>query len=438
MYEFIKLNDEEDVEVEDLSIEYEDRTASHQGDDYTYNQSDIISDEKMKEAIFLNDEIFTFKNSDLFYSKNEFKENENGEKEYKVIIRCGAWGSGEIYIGTNKNYRNKGYASLAVKYVVENKSGKYARIFSGNKPSINLFKSLGFKIYAYKEDVKTMDLYNGRGIVLAILPQFVKEILKSYEKKYIEYTDKVFKPFDTEENEKGKYYEYNDLIYTGQRLTKEDKFYAQSVVISKVKQISSNLFKEDFPFLKKIVIKEGSLTSIPDEIFPNKKYLQEVIIESNITSIGEDAFRSCHNLVSVKLPDSVIEIKNNAFAYCNNLKNINIPSSIKHIEEYAFAYCDSLGKIIIPSGVSIKKGAFLMENDFEITLPEGTSFSKFIFGRVDSSTKKNKELENITINTNSMEIKKFATKYGIKCNYQGKSVNKKPTKYEFKKVEQEN
>ena len=436
MYEFIKLNDEEDVEVEDLSIEYADLTESHQGDDYTHNSSNIISDEKMKEAIFLNNDIFTFKNSELFYSKNEFKENKNGEKEYKVIVRCGAWNSGEIFIGTNKNYRNKGYASLAVKYVVANKGGKYARIFSGNKPSINLFKSLGFKIYIRKEDFNNTYVFGGRAVVLAILPQFVKEVLNSYGKNYMEYTDKVFKPFDTEENEKGKYYEHNDLVYTGQKLTKEDKLYAQSVIISKVKQISSNLFKENFPFLKKVIIKEGSLTSIPNEMFLDKKYLQEVIIESNITSIGDEAFRSCRNLVSVKLPDSVIEIKNNAFRYCYNLKNINIPSSIRYIEEYAFAYCNSLGKIIIPSGVSIKKGAFIIENNFEITLPEGTTFSKFIFGRVDSSTKKNKELENITINTNSMEIKKFATKYGIKCNYQGKS--KKPNKYEFKKVEQEN
>ena len=171
---------------------------------------------------------------------------------------------------------------------------------------------------------------------------------------------------------------------------------------------------------------ECSLTSLPDNMFGDMCYLNEISLPSELTKIGNNVFKSsnfkidnayhedeitfvlrgsvneigafsfscnteltnvdlsatgleiipisafanCESLVSVKLPEGLTEICNNAFVNCRSLTEIEIPKSVKKIGSNVFENPDSLTKTktpkLIPSNVFAN-----CESLVSVKLPEG-------------------------------------------------------------------
>ena len=169
-----------------------------------------------------------------------------------------------------------------------------------------------------------------------------------------------------------------------------------------------------------------SLTSLPDNMFGNMCYLNEISLPSELTKIGNNVFKSsnfkidnayhedeitfvlrgtvneigafsfscnteltnvdlsatglkiipisafanCESLISIELPEGLTEICNNAFYNCISLTTIEIPKSVKKIGSNIFENPESLTKTktpkLIPSNVFAN-----CESLISIKLPEG-------------------------------------------------------------------
>ena len=140
----------------------------------------------------------------------------------------------------------------------------------------------------------------------------------------------------------------------------------------------------------------NGLTEIPNDAF-NGCRLTSILIPNSVTTIGSNAFNDCSVLTKVYyngsvadwcqidfsdissnplsnganfyinnqlvtdlvIPDEVITIKNYAFPGCTSLTSVTIPNSVTNIGESAFEACDALTSVTIPNSVtSIGRNAF--------------------------------------------------------------------------------
>ena len=140
----------------------------------------------------------------------------------------------------------------------------------------------------------------------------------------------------------------------------------------------------------------NGLTEIPNDAF-NGCRLTSILIPNSVTTIGSNAFNDCSVLTKVYyngsvadwcqidfsdissnplsnganfyinnqlvtdlvIPDEVITIKNYAFPGCTSLTSVTIPNSVTNIGESAFVACDALTSVTIPNSVtSIGRNAF--------------------------------------------------------------------------------
>ena len=119
--------------------------------------------------------------------------------------------------------------------------------------------------------------------------------------------------------------------------------------------ITGNLNDEDFLTIRKLYgleyldISAVPLTTLPTNGF-NSMSLKKVILPKNLQIIPQSLFKNCKYLEEVTIPSSVTEIKGGyeknecfgAFYNCKALKSINIPAGIEVLESGTFAYCENL------------------------------------------------------------------------------------------------
>jgi len=132
------------------------------------------------------------------------------------------------------------------------------------------------------------------------------------------------------------------------------------------------------------------VSSIGDEAFSYRAYLQSVTIPGSVTSIGDNAFSICDSLQSVTISDGVISIGANPFYRCTKLKEINVSSTHPCLvvkdgvlfykseqETRLVTYPNALGAVeyCIPAGVtSIGDEAFYGCEKLEsITIPDSVT-----------------------------------------------------------------
>ena len=119
----------------------------------------------------------------------------------------------------------------------------------------------------------------------------------------------------------------------------------------------------------------GTITTIPNQLFYNCKNLKSIILPDSVTTIGDNAFAGCDSLTSVSIGKGVTSFGSGVFAGCTGelIINSNIPSvlspedspfynsqftkvtignSVTTIGNYAFLGCTSLTSVTIGNSVT--------------------------------------------------------------------------------------
>ena len=130
--------------------------------------------------------------------------------------------------------------------------------------------------------------------------------------------------------------------------------------------------------LSYITIEDG-ITSLPNHIFDNVKYVDEIVIPESVTSIGNNAFERCTSLKEINIPKDVSSIGEKAFQNCSNLRNVTLNYNSARefscrIGNYAFTGCTSLTSLTIPQSVTYL-GTRVIENTgiSSITIPKSVT-----------------------------------------------------------------
>ena len=121
-----------------------------------------------------------------------------------------------------------------------------------------------------------------------------------------------------------------------------------------------------------IHIKAGTRL-IAEQVFENRKDIEEIYIPKSVEIICSEAFFLCSNLRKVDFEDDIKlkEINYFTFVGCSKIENIDLPDSLKAIYAYSFGDC-SFTKIKIPENVEYLDSYAIREcySLKEIELPE--------------------------------------------------------------------
>ena len=143
-------------------------------------------------------------------------------------------------------------------------------------------------------------------------------------------------------------------------------------------KIGNNVFKSSNFKIDNVYNEDGITFVLPGTVneigafsFSYNAELTNVDLSAtDLKIIPISAFENCESLVSVKLPEGLTEICNNAFYNCISLTKIEIPKSVKKIGSNVFENPESLTKTetpkLIPSNVFAN-----CESLVSVKLPEG-------------------------------------------------------------------
>lgn len=120
--------------------------------------------------------------------------------------------------------------------------------------------------------------------------------------------------------------------------------------------------------LKEVIIPEG-VTYIPNGVFNNADYIENIIFPSTLVNIDCFAFANCTSLKAAMLPDGLTSIGSQVFDNCVNLETVHYPKSLTTTTYYPYDYrypygcvfkgCTKLKEIEIPDEVHmIPRGLF--------------------------------------------------------------------------------
>lgn len=192
-----------------------------------------------------------------------------------------------------------------------------------------------------------------------------------------------------------KKYGLTDAVVSEDMLEKVPGKSEDIIIPDEIKAIGDEAFAGNTD-VKRVEIKNGTLTKIGDKAFENCTGLKEIILPYSVKSIGKDAFKGCTSLekIEIKNPDCKIDgsydtipekteirgfSKSSAQTYAKknhrNFKNItviydgffcdeiylnkfSIPDDVEVVGDNAFKDCGNLQKINLGKVTSIGKSAF--------------------------------------------------------------------------------
>lgn len=153
-----------------------------------------------------------------------------------------------------------------------------------------------------------------------------------------------------------------------------------------------------------------SLTSLPDNMFGDTCYLNEISLPSELTKIGNNVFKSSNfkidnayheNEITFVLRGTVNEIGAFSFSCNTELTNVDLSATeLKTIPISAFANCESLISVKLPEGLTeIGNNAFyncrslntIATYDEFINISQKTSLSNHIGNEIDKDKEINKD-----------------------------------------------
>jgi hypothetical protein len=133
--------------------------------------------------------------------------------------------------------------------------------------------------------------------------------------------------------------------------------------------------RTDMTDLISVDLSEITNTELPNQLFYNRKGLQNIQLPAGLKKIGSECFRACTALKTPVFPASLEEISNNAFYDCYNLYSAHFSGSLSLIGSYAFYGCINLRSFAFPNTLkTINTDAFrecwLLE---EANIPESVT-----------------------------------------------------------------
>lgn len=186
-----------------------------------------------------------------------------------------------------------------------------------------------------------------------------------------------------------------------------------SLAIYVSRPFGANLVSNTYTDGQGIMLFDGNVTTIPNDVFNSNSNILSVIIPNTVTTISSYAFNYASNLTSCTLSDSLVRIQYGTFDNCSSLTGITIPNSVTSIGDIAFNRCSSLISVTIHNSVtSIGYCAFygcssLIEVICNPTTPP--TLGNYVFNGNDSNRK-------IKVPSGSVDAYKTATNWSVYAN----------------------
>ena len=113
-------------------------------------------------------------------------------------------------------------------------------------------------------------------------------------------------------------------------------------------------------YIEKLVIEDGAITKINDEVFKNADKLKEVFIDNSVQNIGSNAFSDSPLLEKVTIGAGITNIGNSAFENCPKLEDIIFiqPDNIVDITIGDNAFSTGGAKLTIEGVIDSNYGPF--------------------------------------------------------------------------------
>lgn len=146
--------------------------------------------------------------------------------------------------------------------------------------------------------------------------------------------------------------------------------------------VSGELNAEDWATLQSMTnLKEVDMsgllnTSIPDQQFSGRWFINKVVLPANLQTIESYAFKET-GITDIIFPESLRSIKEYAFQYCRNLREIEIPNGVSEMKYRSFGNCYSLTRVKLPEGLTyIPEFGFSGCNLQELSIPASVTTIK--------------------------------------------------------------
>jgi len=117
----------------------------------------------------------------------------------------------------------------------------------------------------------------------------------------------------------------------------------KSIKLSRISHIEEDAFAGCESLLH-VDFSQGTIKSIPQNLFYNCNSLEDVELPDTIKKIGDNSFFGCEKL-SITLTENIKTIGNSAFNGCKNLSFLSMPIFLQHIGRQAFKNCKALSGI---------------------------------------------------------------------------------------------
>lgn len=165
---------------------------------------------------------------------------------------------------------------------------------------------------------------------------------------------------DESEEETTSSYSSNETFYVAEGITKinEETFVnykGEKVIVlpSTLEELEFDSFYDRCHHVERIDFsKVTKLTTFPEYLFSNLKYLREIIIPEGVTEIESDVFNKCKRLKKIVLPNTLEKI-GDGIDSCPALQEIVFPKNckLKELPKYFLNEANQIETFVIPYGI---------------------------------------------------------------------------------------
>lgn len=175
---------------------------------------------------------------------------------------------------------------------------------------------------------------------------------------------------DESEEETTSAYSSNETFYVAEGITEIDEetfenYKGEKVIVlpSTLEELEYDSFNERCHNVEHIDFsKVTKLTTFPEYLFSELKYLREIIVPEGVTVIESDVFTKCKRLKKIVLPSTLEEI-GSSIDNCPALLEIVFPQNckLKELPQFFLNEANKIETFVIPYGIEIV-GSPLWEN----------------------------------------------------------------------------
>ena len=107
--------------------------------------------------------------------------------------------------------------------------------------------------------------------------------------------------------------------------------------------------RERLTNLRELDMSGVKMKDLPNQLFYNHSYIEQIILPNELETIGETAFYRCYALQHIDFPATLKTIGRYAFQECTNLREVILPEGFTDLGEGAFYRCERNVYLKLPS-----------------------------------------------------------------------------------------